>query len=43
MAFSKVASATIKGNMVFLLRNEFTAGQVSVTGQNTILVDNTNL
>lgn len=43
MAFSKVASADINGNMVFLLRNEFTAGPVTVTGQNTILVDNDGL
>jgi hypothetical protein len=43
MAFSKVASASIKGNMVFLPRNEFTSGTAAVDGQNTILVDNDGL
>ncbi|WP_426752320.1 hypothetical protein [Myxococcus sp. Y35] len=40
MAFSDIASATITGNGVTLLRNRFTSGQATVPSTNAILVDN---
>ncbi len=39
-AFSDIASATITGNGVSLLRNRFTAGQATVPSSNAVLVDN---
>ncbi|CAM4047798.1 hypothetical protein G4177_12465 [Corallococcus sp. ZKHCc1 1396] len=42
-AFSDIASATITGNGVTLLRNRFTAGQATVPSSNAVLVDNTGI
>jgi hypothetical protein len=42
-AFSDIASATITGNGVSLLRNRFTAGQATVPSSNAVLVDNTGI
>ncbi|HEX8706261.1 MAG TPA: hypothetical protein VF815_45925 [Myxococcaceae bacterium] len=42
-AFSDIASATITGNSVSLLRNRFTAGQATVPSSNAVLVDNTGI
>lgn len=39
-AFSDIASATVTGNGVSLLRNRFTAGQAAVPSSNAVLVDN---
>jgi len=43
VAFSDIASATITGNGVSLLRNRFTAGQAAVPSSNAVLVDNTGI
>jgi hypothetical protein len=43
VAFSDIASATITGNGVSLLRNRFTAGQATVPSSNAVLVDNTGI
>jgi hypothetical protein len=43
VAFSDIASATITGNGVSLLRNRFTAGQASVPSSNAVLVDNAGI
>ncbi len=43
VSFSDIASATITGNGVSLLRNRFTAGQASVPSSNAVLVDNTGI
>jgi hypothetical protein len=42
-AFCDIASATITGNSVSLLRNRFTAGQATVPSSNAVLVDNTGI
>lgn len=42
-AFSDIASATITGNGVSLLRNRFTVGQANVPSSNAVLVDNTGI
>lgn len=42
-AFSDLASATITGNGVTLLRNRFTAGQARVPSSNAVLVDNSGI
>lgn len=42
-AFSDIASATVTGNGVSLLRNRFTAGQATVPSSNAVLVDNTGI
>ncbi|WP_375758791.1 hypothetical protein [Corallococcus exercitus] len=42
-AFSDIASATITGNGVTLLRNRFTVGQATVPSSNAVLVDNTGI
>lgn len=42
-AFCDVASATITGNGVSLLRNRFTSGQATVPSSNAVLVDNTGI
>ena len=42
-AFCDVASATITGNGVTLLRNRFTAGQASVPSSSAVLVDNAGI
>ncbi len=42
-AFSDIASATITGNGVTLLRNRFTSGQASVPSSNAVLADNTGI
>lgn len=42
-AFSDIASASISGNGVSLLRNRFTQGQASVPSSNAILVDNSGI
>jgi hypothetical protein len=43
VAFSDIASATITGNGVTLLRNRFTQGQARVPSSNAVLVDNTGI
>ena len=43
VAFSDIASATITGNGVTLLRNRFTAGQAKVPSSSAVLVDNTGI
>ncbi|WP_395823849.1 hypothetical protein [Archangium minus] len=43
VSFSDIASATISGNGVSLLRNRFTAGQATVPSSNAVLVDNTGI
>jgi hypothetical protein len=43
VAFSDIASATITGNGVTLLRNRFTAGQATVPSSSAVLVDNTGI
>ncbi len=43
VAFSDIASATITGNGVSLLRNRITAGQASVPSSNAVLVDNAGI
>ncbi|MFY0529721.1 hypothetical protein ACN28I_43345 [Archangium gephyra] len=43
VSFSDIASATITGNGVSLLRNRFTAGQASVPSSNAVLVDNVGI
>jgi len=40
VAFSDIASATITGNGVSLVRNRFTAGQATVPSSSAVLVDN---
>jgi hypothetical protein len=42
-AFSDLASASISGNGVSLLRNRFTAGQANVPSSNAVLVDNAGI
>jgi hypothetical protein len=42
-AFSDIASASVSGNGVSLLRNRFTAGQATVPSSNAVLVDNTGI
>jgi hypothetical protein len=42
-AFCDMATATITGNGVSLLRNRFTAGQATVPSSNAVLVDNTGI
>lgn len=43
VSFSDIASATITGNGVSLLRNRFTSGQATVPSSNAVLVDNTGI
>lgn len=43
MAFSRVGAASITGNGVSLLRNEFTAGAAAVPSSNAVLVDNVGI
>ena len=43
VAFSDIASASITGNGVSLLRNRFTQGQASVPSSNAVLVDNSGI
>jgi hypothetical protein len=42
-AFSDIASASVSGNGVSLLRNRFTQGQATVPSSNAVLVDNTGI
>ncbi|ATB46230.1 hypothetical protein [Corallococcus macrosporus] len=42
-AFSDIASATIRGNGVTLLRSRLTAGQATVPSSSAVLVDDTGI